>query len=294
MANENRQDGIFPFPATTQRLEVETNGIELHVRTCGRGPAVVLVHGFGTTGDMWAPLAAQLAERHTVVVPDIRGLGLSSRPETGYEKATQAADIAGVLDALDLRDADFVSHDIGTTVAFAFATRYPDRMKHWVAAEAPLPGVGPWEQIAQDPRMWQFGFGGPDMERLVSGRERIYLDRFWNELSYEPRWFDEGKRQHYASLYALPGTMRAGFAQFAAFREDAIYNGAFLEQGRLAMPILALGGDAAFGPVMGTIMRCAASNVEDAIIEHCGHWIMEEQPDAAAALVVDFLERKSS
>jgi pimeloyl-ACP methyl ester carboxylesterase len=291
MSDSNHRDGIFPFPATIQTREIETNGVTIHVRVGGHGPAVVMLHGFGTTGDMWGPLAAALVEDHTVVVPDLRGLGLSSKPEAGYDKKTQAGDVAGVMDALGVQRAEFVTHDIGNMVAFAFAVGHPDRVNRWVPIDAPLPGIGPWDQITQDPSMWQFGFGGPDMERLVAGRERIYLDRFWNEFSRDPSRFDEAKRQHYASLYARPGAIRAGFAQFAAFRQDAIDSKAFLAKGKLQMPILALGGEAAFGPMMGTVMRCAAIDVQDAIIPDCGHWIMEEQPAATTKLVVDFLKK---
>ena len=141
--------------------------------------------------------------------------------------------------------------------------------------------------------MWHFGFGGPDMERLVAGRERIYLDRFWNELSRDQTRFDEAKRQHYAALYAQPGAMRASFAQFLAFSQDAADNRTFLAQGKLQMPVLGIGGEATFGPKIGAVMRCVADDVEDVIIPDCGHWITEEQPAATTKLVVDFLHRRS-
>ena len=291
MNQHNHRDGIFPFPSTIQTREIEANGVTIHVRVGGQGPAVVMLHGFGTTGDMWGPLAAALVDDHMVIVPDLRGLGLSSKAQGGYDKKTQAGDVAGVMDALGVPTADFVTHDIGNMVAFACAMGYPERVTRWVPIDAPLPGVGPWDQITQDPSMWQFGFGGPDMERLVAGRERIYLDRFWNDFSRDPGTFDEAKRQHYAALYAMPGAIRAGFAQFAAFRQDAIDSKAFLAQGKLKMPILALGGEAAFGPMMGEVMRFAATNVQDAVIPNCGHWIMEEQPEATTKLVVDFLRK---
>jgi pimeloyl-ACP methyl ester carboxylesterase len=142
-----------------------------------------------------------------------------------------------------------------------------------------------------DPAMWHFGFGGRDMERLVAGRERIYLDRFWNDLSRDPKRFDEAKREHYAALYAQPGEMRAGFSQFLAFGQDATDNKAFLAQGKLQMPVLAFGGEATFGPMIGAVIRCVADDVEEAIIPDCGHWITEEQPQATTDLVVDFLRR---
>jgi pimeloyl-ACP methyl ester carboxylesterase len=294
VSENSHTDGIHPFAAAMETRAIETNGATLHVRVGGRGPAVVLLHGFGNTGDMWGALADALVADHTLIVPDLRGLGLSSKPDSGYDKKTQAIDVAGVLDALDVRKADFVTHDIGVMVGFAFAIGFPDRVSSWTAIDAPLPGVGPWDQITRDPSMWHFDFGGPDMERLVAGRERIYLDRFWNDLSRDPKRFDEAKRRHYAALYARPGAMRASFSQFAAFRRDAVDNKTLLAQGKLHMPVLALGGEAAFGPMMGVVIRCVAENLEDAvIIPDCGHWIMEEQPEATTKVVVDFLRRHS-
>jgi pimeloyl-ACP methyl ester carboxylesterase len=171
--------------------------------------------------------------------PSLRGLGLSSKPDGGYDKKNQAADVWGVLDALGVQTIELVTHDIGIMVGFAAVATHPERVSRWVAIDAPLPGIGPWEQITQDPAMWHFGFGGHDMERLVAGRERIYLDRFWNELSVDPKRFDEAKRQHYAALYAQPGAMRASFAQFLASSQDAADNRKFLAQGKLEMPVLA-------------------------------------------------------
>ena len=132
--------------------------------------------------------------------------------------------------------------------------------------DAPLPGVGPWEEILKNPLLWHFRFGGPDMERLVKGRERIYLDRFWNEFSADPKNFDEASRVHYAKLYARPGAMHSGFEQFHAFDQDAIDNHAFLADGPLTMPVLAIGGEKSFGPTMATVVRAAATNVKGAVI----------------------------
>ncbi len=290
--NDNRhQGGILPFPPGMQLREIETNGARIHVRVGGHGPAVVMLHGFGTTGDMWGHLASALIDDHMLVVPDLRGLGLSSKPDGGYDKKNQAADVVSVMDALGVRRAQLVTHDIGIMVGFAVAATNPERVSRWVAIDAPLPGVGPWDQIVQDPAMWHFGFGGQDMERLVAGRERIYLDRFWNELSRDPTRFDEATRQHYAALYAQPGAMRAGFAQFRAFSQDAADNRTFLAKGKLQMPVLAFGGEATFGPMIGAVIRSVADDVEEAIIPDCGHWITEEQPQATTELVVDFLRR---
>jgi pimeloyl-ACP methyl ester carboxylesterase len=282
----------FDFPAGFSAREVPANGTTIHVRTAGSGPSVVLLHGYGETGDMWIPLAAALMKDHQVIVPDLRGLGLSAKPAGGFDKKTQAADVAAVMDAFGAAKADVVAHDIGNMVAFQVAAHYPQRVRRLVLIDAPVPGVGPWDEVLKNPLLWHFRFGGPDMERLVAGRERIYLDRFWNEFSASPDRFTEAARVHYAALYAMPGAMHSGFAQFAAFDQDAIDNRAFLAGGgRLKMPVLAVGGAKSFGPMMATVMRAAADDVTEAQVPDSGHWIMEENPAATTKLVTGFLSR---
>ena len=286
-------DAEFPsFPAEFRTQEIASNGVTVHVRIGGQGPAVILLHGYGETGDMWAPLAAELARDHTVIAPDLRGMGLSSRPAGGYDKKTQGHDVAGVLDALKIEHADLIAHDIGNMVGYAFAAQYQSRVSRFVVMDAPLPGVGPWEEILKNPLLWHFRFGGPDMERLVAGRERIYLDRFWNEFSANPNAFSEVSREHYAKLYAEPGAMRAGFAQFAAFDQDATDNETFVAKGKLAMAVLAIGGEKSFGTMMASVMRAAATDVEGLVIANSGHWLMEEQPVATVAAVRAFLDKE--
>jgi len=283
---------ITAFPSTFHTQMVETNGTSLYVRIGGEGPAVVLLHGFGDTGDMWAPLAADLAKGHTVIVPDLRGMGLSAHPDTGYTKKNQATDIAGVMDALKVQKADLVTHDIGNMVGYALAAQYPDRISRWVVIDAPLPGIGDWDNIIRSPLLWHFNFRGPDEERLVQGRERIYLDRFYNELSADPKKIDEGTREHYAKLYARPHAMHDAFEQFGAFSQDAIDNRALLAAGgKLKMPILALGAEKSFGLGMAEVLRYAASNVRAGIVPDSGHWIMEENPRATVRLVTEFLRK---
>jgi pimeloyl-ACP methyl ester carboxylesterase len=280
------------YPPGFATRDIAANGTTLHVRIGGRGPAVLLLHGYGETGDMWAPLAAALMRDHQVVVPDLRGMGRSAVAPGGYDKKTQAADMAALLDGLKITKADLVAHDIGNMVAYAFAAQHPQRVTRLVLIDAPVPGIGPWEEVLKNPLLWHFRFGGPDMERLVAGRERIYLDRFWNEFSADPAHFDEASRAHYAALYALPGHMHAGFAQFAAFDQDAIDNRGFLATGgKLAMPVLALGGEKSFGTQMAAVMRFAASDVTGGVVPGSGHWIMEENPAATVRLVTEFLAR---
>jgi pimeloyl-ACP methyl ester carboxylesterase len=286
------QAAVIPFPAAFHTEFVATNGTSLYVRVGGSGPAVVLLHGFGDTGDMWAPLAADLAKDHTVIVPDLRGMGLSAHPDAGYTKKNQAIDIAGLMDALKVRKADLVTHDIGNMVGYALAVQYPTRIARWVAIDAPLPGIGDWDNIVRSPLLWHFNFRGPDEERLVAGRERIYLDRFYDELSADPKKIDESTREHYAALYARPHAMHDAFEQFGAFDQDALDNKAFLASaGKLAMPVLALGAEKSFGLGMAEDLRFVAADVTSGIVPGSGHWIMEENPKATIQLVTQFLRK---
>src|SRR2546428_6328068 len=281
---------VQPFPTEFKTETISTNGARIFVRVGGHGPAVVLLHGFGETGDMWAPLAVKLVRDHTVIVPDLRGMGLSSHPPGGYDKKTQGGDVAGVLDGLKIDKVALITHDIGNMVGYAFAAEQPGRVTKFALLDAPLPGVGPWEEILKNPLLWHFRFGGPDMERLGKGRERIYLDRFWNEFSADPKNFDEASRPHYARLYALPGAMHSGFEQVKAFDQDAIDNKAFLAEGMLPMPVLAIGGEKSFGPMMAVVMRAAATKVQEVVVPHSGHWLMEENPTATISAITEFLQ----
>jgi pimeloyl-ACP methyl ester carboxylesterase len=212
-------------------------------------------------------------------------------PVVAYEKVAQARDLADILDRLGITQVALVTHDIGNMVGYAFAVQYPARTTRWVAMDAPLPGIGHWDEQLKNPKVWHFNFRGPDVERLVAGRERILLDRFYNELSATPGKIDEATRDHYAALYARPGAIHDAFSgQFAAFAQDAIDNQKLLaEKGKLSLPVLAIGGDHSYGANLATEIGFAAANVRAAVISNSGHWIMEEQPEQAIALIVPFL-----
>jgi pimeloyl-ACP methyl ester carboxylesterase len=278
------------LPSTFQaRTIASPEGADIFVRSGGSGPVVVLLHGYAETSDSWGPLAAELQKSYTVVVPDLRGIGRSSRPEGGYDKKTQAADIRAVVTTLGYDRTSVVSHDIGIMVAYAYAARYPDKVDRLVVMDAPIPGIAPWDEIVRNPALWHFSFHGLDAERLVEGRERIYLDRIWNDFSGDPTKPDEETRSFYAAQYALPGAMRAGFAQFTAFAQDVQDNKIF-QQTKLTIPVLAVGGEKSFGAMEATVMRNVATNVREAVVHGAGHWLMEENPTATIALIQDFLK----
>src|SRR5947208_3186617 len=278
------------LPSTFRaRTVASPEGASIFVRSAGSGPVVVLLHGYAETSDSWGPLATALAKSYTVVVPDLRGIGRSSRPAGGYDKKTQAADIRAVVTTLGYDRTSVVSHDIGIMVAYAYAARYPDKVERLVVMDAPLPGIAPWDDIVRNPALWHFSFRGPDAERLVRGRERIYLDRIWNAFTGDPGQPDEATRNFYAAQYAQPGAMWAGFAHFGAFSQDAEDNRVF-QRTRLTMPVLAIGGEKSFGAIQAVVMRNAATSVREAVVPRAGHWLMEESPAFTIALIQDFLK----
>jgi pimeloyl-ACP methyl ester carboxylesterase len=198
---------IGVWPDTFRARQMTVSGGTQYVRVGGQGPAVLLLHGFGDTGDIWVPLAKALVKDHTVIVPDLRGMGLSSHPERGYEKTAQARDMAAILGELGIQEIVLITHDIGNMVGYAFAALYPLQVTKWVVMDASLPGIGHWDDQLKNAKVWHFNFRGPDVERLMAGRERILLDRFYNKLSANPACIDEQTRDHYAALYARPGAI---------------------------------------------------------------------------------------
>jgi pimeloyl-ACP methyl ester carboxylesterase len=281
---------IGAWPAAFTATQMAVTGGTQYVRLGGTGPAVLLLHGFGDTGDMWVPLADALVKDHAVIVPDLRGMGLSSHPEDGYEKVAQARDLAAILDRLGFKDVALVTHDIGNMVGYALAALFPQRVTKWVVMDAPLPGIGHWDDQLKNPKTWHFNFRGPDVERLVAGRERILLDRFYNELSADPSRIDEQTREHYAALYARPSAIHNALGgQFAAFAQDAVDNQQLVAKGKLKMPVLAIGGDHSYGAQLATEIGFAAADVRAAVIADSGHWIMEEQPEQAVRMILSFL-----
>ncbi len=278
------------LPATFVSKTVHVaDGTDIFVRSAGHGPVVVLIHGYAENSDSWQPLAEDLMKDHTVIVPDLRGIGRSSKPAGGYDKKTQAGDIRAVVTSFGYDSAAVVAHDIGNMVAYAYAATYPDKVERLVVMDAPIPGVGPWADILQQPGVWHFNFHGPDAERLVQGRERIYFDRIWNDFTGDPGKPDDATRDFFAATYAQPGGMRAGFAQFAAFSQDAKDNQIFAKT-KLTMPVLAVGGEKSFGPLQAVIMRAVATNVQEAVVAGSGHWLMEERPSETVALLRKFLD----
>jgi pimeloyl-ACP methyl ester carboxylesterase len=240
---------------------------------------------------MWLPLISKLADKHTVIAPDLRGFGQSSAPAEGYTKAAMAQDIHALVKGLKYDRIRLVGHDIGLMVAYAYAAQYPNEVDRLVLMEAFLPGVGEWNNVFLLRDLWHFHFYGKTPLALVTGRERIYLEHFWNDFAADPKKsVPEKDREFYARAYAQPGHMAAGMEVFRAFPKDAEDFAGFAKT-RLSMPLLVLSGEKAGGPFLIEQGKMVAANVEGVLIKGRGHWLMEEAPDQVIPKLVEFLNR---
>jgi pimeloyl-ACP methyl ester carboxylesterase len=275
-------------PAFESRT-AEIDRTKLHYLTAGGGPPLLLLHGYAETSSMWKALLPAVAERFMVVAPDLPGIGDSDIPADGLDMQSAAIRIHALARLLGIEKARVVGHDIGLMVAYAYAAQFPDEVEKLVVMDAFLPGVGEWESIYNDPGFWHFRFHGPTPEALVRGRERIYFEYLWNDLAAN-RWrsIPEAEREAYADAYSGPGRMRAGWDYFVSFPKTA-KDFARLAEIKLAMPVLAIGGDKSLGEFLGRQMKLAASNVTAVMVEDSGHWLLEEQPDQTIRALTAFL-----
>ena len=268
----------------------EVSGVTIHYLIAGQGDPVVLLHGYAQTSHMWRPLIPQLAKSHTVIAPDLRGFGSSSKPESGYDKKTMAQDIRALLASLGHGRVAIAGHDIGLMVAYAFAAQYPSDVARIALMDAFLPGVGDWTKVWLLRDLWHFHFYGKTPLALVDGRERIYFEHFWNDFAADPAHsVSEADRQFYAAAYAQPGGMRAGFEVFRAFERDAADFTGF-SRTKLKMPMLVLSGEKASGQFLIDQGRLVADRVEGVIVKGSGHWLMDEAPDRVIPKLVAFFE----
>jgi pimeloyl-ACP methyl ester carboxylesterase len=272
-------------------------GLRLHYVTAGSGPrTVVLIHGFPQTWWEWRHVIPPLIQAgFAVIAVDYRGAGHSWRPHVGYDKQTMAQDVHRLLrEHLDVATpVALVGHDIGLMIAYAYAQAYRDAVSHLVVIDAPLPGTAIFERMRADPRVWHFGFhGARDVaEMLVAGREREYLQYFLNARCHDPSAIDGHDLETYSAAYAAPGAMRAAFEVYRAFDRDAADNRASFERnGKLGMPVLAVGGmTSTFGGLIEEMMREVAANVAGVRIPATAHWVPEENPAALTRALLDFL-----
>jgi pimeloyl-ACP methyl ester carboxylesterase len=273
------------------------NGIQLHYVIAGHGDPVVLLHGWPETWYEWHLVMPALAKNHTVIAPDLRGLGDSSKPLTGYDGKTVAEDIHQLVTQLGFKTIFLVGHDIGTQVAYSFAATHPTEVKKLVVMELTIPGFAPAGRM---PLWWAIFHQTPDVpEALVQGKELIYLSWFFHNLAFNPAAVTPDINE-YVTHYSAPGGMRAGFEYYRAFPQDAIQNMNYSKT-NLTMPVLALG--AGYIPTFGgnitmpTViygMKILSQNVEGIIVPNSGHWIPEEQPVFLVKLLNNFFSGNST
>jgi len=275
------------YSAKTATVE----GIKIHYLISGTGqrPLVVL-HGFGETSHMWVRLFEEFGKDFTIIAPDLPGIGDSLGKSAIRDKKTAASQIRGLVKSLGYEKIDLIGHDIGLMVAYAYAAQFPDEVQKLALLEAPIPGIGEaWTQIYNDPRLWHFHFVDSSFALpLVKGRERIFLDHFWEEMTPNSKAMPEESRIIYTKSYAQPGVMEAAFKYFKAFdRQDATDNKLFAAT-KLKMPVLTIAGEKSMGAVLGTQAKLVAVDVTSTIIPATGHWLLEEKPAEVKAALRTF------
>ena len=268
---------------------VTIESVKLHYLTAGHGPTLILLHGYTQTSRMWRPIIPLLAEKFTVIAPDLPGIGDSAIPKDGIDMKTAAIRLHSLAKSLQIEKARVVGHDIGLMVAYAYAAQFPTETEKLVLMDAFLPGVAGWETAYNHPGSWHFRFNGPTPEALVRGRERIYFEHFWNDFAADKkRSLSKADRAAYTAAYARPGRMRAGWAYFVSFGQAA-KDFAQLSQMKLTMPALAIGGDKANGELLGQQMKIVASDAKVVVLKKTGHWVLEENPKGTTDALMNFL-----
>src|SRR5215471_1474063 len=276
-----------------ESLTANLSAVRLHYLKAGTGTkTLVLIHGFGDTSHMWIPLLDDFGKNYTIIAPDMRGLGDSSRPEGNYDKKTIAADIHELLKSLGYTRINLVGHDIGLMVAYAYAAQYPNEVEKLALLEAPIPGVGDiWDKVYTTPALWHFHFvNSPIALDLVKGRERIFLEHFWQTLSPHPETFSEADRRFYANSYAQEGAMQAAFEMFKTFNTVDAEDNRMFAANKLPMPVLTIEGDKAMGGALAMQAKMVANSVTSITLTDTGHWLMEQRPLETKAALKKFLQ----
>ena len=269
--------------------DAKIDNVQLHYLTAGHGPAVILLHGFAETSRMWRPLIPLLAEKFTVIAPDLPGIGDSSIPSDKIDMITAAERIHELALSLGVEKAGVVGHDIGLMVAYAYAAKFPAETEKLALMDAFLPGVSGWEPIYNSPNVWHFRFNGEYPEKLVAGRERIYFEYFWNVFAADKNHsLPEADRKAYAEAYSKSGRMRAAWAYFASWPQLA-KEFAQLSQTKLTMPVLSIGGEKSLGKELGEQAKLVADNPIVVVLPNAGHWILEEKQKETTDALIKFL-----
>ena len=264
-------------------------GVKIQYLSAGKGPALILLHGYAETSRMWRPIIPRLAERFTVIAPDLPGIGDSDIPSGAVDMKWAAARIHDLARSLGIQKAEVVGHDIGLMVAYAYAAQYRSEVTKLVLMDAFLPGVAGWEAIYDNPDLWHFRFHGDTPAKLVQGREADYFAYYWNEFAADrSHSLPEADRQAYVAAYSRPGRMKSGWAYFESFPKTA-KDFAELSKTKLPFPVLSIGGDKSLGEQLGAQTRLITDDATVVVLKNAGHWILEEQPAETTAALLKFL-----
>jgi pimeloyl-ACP methyl ester carboxylesterase len=279
----------FAGPEAIESRNASIDGTKLHYLTAGHGPAVILLHGYTQTSRMWKPIIPLLAQKFTVIAPDLPGIGDSDIPSDGLDMKTSAIRIHALVKSLGVEKARVVGHDIGLMVAYAYAAQFPSETEKLVVLDAFLPGVEGWEAVYDNPKIWHFRFNGPTPEALVQGRETTYFAYFWNDLAADKtKSLPQADRDAYVAAYSRPGRMHAGWQYFVAWPQTA-KDFAQFAQTKLTIPVLTIGGENSLGTVLGQQMKLVATDVTVVVLPNTGHWVMEERPKETTDALTNFL-----
>jgi pimeloyl-ACP methyl ester carboxylesterase len=261
------------------------NGFRMHYVIAGSGYPVVFLHGWPQSWYEWRKIIPPLAERFTVIAPDLRGLGESERPMTGYDKRTLASDVYQLVKTLGYHKTGLTGHDWGGAVAFYFAYDHPEMVERLMILDM-IPGLGRTGEkvdLQWARRIWHVFFhsGMPDLaEKLVSANVEAYLRHFFTSTvyNYSPAVFSKEDIAEYVRVYSLPGALRAGFQYYRAGVQEDLENLSSCTR-KLTMPVLAWGGEAFLGNGIVPIWQTVAEHVQGGAVQQCGHFIAEEKPE---------------
>jgi pimeloyl-ACP methyl ester carboxylesterase len=287
----NLPDGLT---GTFTSRYVDTGELRLHAVTGGDGPPLLLVHGWPQTWYAWRLLMPELARDFSVIAVDQRGIGLSGKPEDGYDTGTLASDLVALMDALGHPRFALYGTDVGMPIAYALAADHPDRLDRLIVSEAPLPGVSPSPPLFLPPllnaRLWHLAFNQlPRInEQLVTGREEIFFGAEFDASAGTSKLPGYAVRYYIDTLAASPDALRGSFGFYRALTTTIAQNQQRMER-RLTLPVLAIGGGESAGEGVGNAMKLAADDVQAMVIPGCGHWVAEQAPDELLAALTAFL-----
>lgn len=274
-------------PAGFKSDIVNVNGVDIHYVTGGQGEPLLLIHGFGQNWFMWNRLLPELSKHFTIIAPELRGVGESGKPDTGYDKKTMAVDLHELVKKLGYTNVNVAGHDIGLMVAYAYAAQFGNEVKKIAFLDALLPGIEPvWSNLKE--KLWWFGFfAWPGSGQVVEGKERAFLTNFWPVVGHNNNAFTKEESEEFIRAYSVKGAAAGSFHWFGAFEQDAKDNLAF-SKNKLQMPVLTMGGEYQSASFLGEHFKKVAINVKEIKIAGAGHWLVQEQPEPVLKGLVDF------